>query len=219
MSKTMSPEGKIGRSQGNELLNKLEAAGMGSGMAQAVIGSKGNALAMALVAFLQVEIAKLMQFLHYVGAALIPANAGGEKVGDFFTTRPGLYVWSDFTNRVIGSLFANIIKPISGAHLPYYDLKDSATDFDIEKDLGDGFIFEDVEVFLSYLKSLISAQWGGKSGVLLNNGNANLFYVRVGGVVLTVHVFWDADCGLWDVYVYSRDEIRWGAGCRAFRSN
>ncbi|MFA6565733.1 MAG: hypothetical protein WCT48_03235 [Candidatus Paceibacterota bacterium] len=49
----MSQENKMGRGQGNELLNKLEDAGLSGFLAQYVIESKDNRLAEKIVEFVE----------------------------------------------------------------------------------------------------------------------------------------------------------------------
>lgn len=57
---------KMSRGQGNELLNKLEAAGLGADLAQAIIDSKGNRIAMKFVSMLVDDLAKLMKGMNDV---------------------------------------------------------------------------------------------------------------------------------------------------------
>ena len=53
---TVSQENKMSRGQGNELLNKLEEAGLRGPMAQLVIESKNNGLAEKMVECICLEL-------------------------------------------------------------------------------------------------------------------------------------------------------------------
>lgn len=106
--------------------------------------------------------------------------------------------------------------PISEQTLRYHKLRQSSVDGPIIAELGGA---EKSETTLSEMFSLMEKQGKGEDGVLLNNGYANIFYIKDGaGVLRTVGVGWDD--GGWDVYAYSVvDPGRWGGGCRVFSRN
>ena len=92
----------------------------------------------------------------------------------------------------------------------------AANDAEIGGELPEGYVFEDVGTFRAHLVTLIEGQWGGKSGILLNNGYANIFYVKVNGEVLAVSVRWIADYWGWRCVAPRLGDVRWRAGDRAF---
>ncbi|GMU73854.1 MAG: hypothetical protein AMXMBFR44_0530 [Candidatus Campbellbacteria bacterium] len=145
------------------------------------------------------------------------------NLADFFKTRKGIWVSDEFRQRILAPALemeetapASVGKP--------YDLPCDMTDAEVRGKFYGNHVFEDTRAFCRYLESAITAQWGGESGDLLNNGYANLFYVRGvnekgEGEVFTVLVNWGADDGEWYVSAYRLDGNRWYRGCRAFPSN
>lgn len=106
--------------------------------------------------------------------------------------------------------------PISEQTLRYHKLCKASVDSLIIEELGGA---ERSETTLSEMFSLMEKQKNGEDGVLLNNGYANIFYIKDGASVLrTVHVHW-ADDGC---YVYA-DSVElpysWYGGCRVFSRN
>lgn len=134
---------------------------------------------------------------------------------DFFKTREGLWTSSNFNNFILSGASK---KKVSAAEttIGYADLAQAANDDEIGNELPKGYVFEEVDTFLAHLATFVEGQWGGKEGVLLNNGYANIFYVKVNGEVFAVHVRWFAVNRVWDCYAYRLDGRRWAAGCRAF---
>jgi len=86
-------------------------------------------------------------------------------------------------------------QPFGGSTLKYGKLSRYSVDGPIIKELGGE---AEAETILTEIFSLMEAQKNGEDGALLNNGYANIFYVRdTNGVLRTVRVHWD-DVG-WDV--------------------
>jgi len=136
----------------------------------------------------------------------------------FFQTREGLWVSNAFRERIVSVAEGVGAEPATvGKSL---NLSKDMTDAKIRERLGDGHVFEDTSAFLSYLEGALKLQWGGRGGVLLNNGYANIFYVRgAGGEVFAVDVFWYADNRKWYVNAYRLDDNHWDEGYRAFPCN
>lgn len=66
---------------------------------------------------------------------------------------------------------------------------------------------ENVETTLAQAWQLLKLQPNGQEGVLLNNGWANVFYIRdAGGTLRGVHVIWHGDG--WHVDAYSVGDLR-----------
>ncbi len=106
--------------------------------------------------------------------------------------------------------------PISEQTLRYHKLRKSSVDGPIIEELGGE---AKAETTLSEMFSLMEKQKHGEDGVLLNNGYANIFYIRDSAVVLrAVDVHW-SDVG-WDVDANSvENPLRWRGGFRVFSRN
>jgi len=78
--------------------------------------------------------------------------------------------------------------PISERTLRYHKLRKTSVDSPIIAELGGA---EKSETTLSEMFSLMEKPKNGKDGVLLNNGYANIFYIKdIAGVLRTVDVYW-----------------------------
>ncbi len=106
--------------------------------------------------------------------------------------------------------------PISEQTLRYHKLRQSSVDGPIIAELGGA---EKSETTLSEMFSLMEKQGKGEDGVLLNNGYANIFYIKdLAGVLRTVRVDWGG-VG-WYVYAYSVEHPdRWYDGSQVFSRN
>ena len=133
--------------------------------------------------------------LKPVTKATVPARTKPFNAAEFYQTGgPGLYVYDTFADR----LDVNARQTVDSApERPYVAslLKVNAYDTGIRKELP--------EIHLSTLEDIagfIEAQPGGKSGLLLNNGYANIFYVEGrNGEVFAVLVDWFSDDRKWGV--------------------
>lgn len=124
-------------------------------------------------------------------------------------------VWDNFTAWFLSGK-GKTEDPISEQTLRYHKLRQLSVDGPIIQELGGE---EKSETTLTEMFSLMEKQKNGKDGVLLNNGYANVFYVRDKiGVVRAVGVDWD-DVG-WSVRA---DEVTyphgWLVGRQVFSRN
>jgi hypothetical protein len=160
---------------------------------------------------------KVYSFLHPRGDVSIPRQRGIFNPANFYQTRNGLYVWEGFTTRILSIAQPTAITPVT---LSSFDLIKSAHDTDVRGELPTNHVFGSASLFCGYLASLISRQPNGKTGDLIANGCANLFYVcGINSEVFTVDVSWSSDDREWDVLAHALDAYRWNAGYRAFSSN
>ena len=141
------------------------------------------------------------KFLKPVAKATVPARTKPFNAAEFYQTSTGLYVYDTFADR----LDLSVRQMVDSASVrPYVAslLKASAYDTDIRKELPDTHLST-----LEDIAGLIEAQLNGKSGFLLNNGCANIFYVEgKNGEVFVVGVGWDSDYRKWRVYDWKLDE-------------
>ena len=144
--------------------------------------------------------------LKPVAQATVPARTKPVSVAEFYQTGSGLYVYDTFAER----LDVNARQVVDSAPERSYVaslLKANAYDKDIRKEL------EDHLSTLEDIAGLIEAQPGGKSGFLLNNGYANIFYVEgKNGEVFAVRVRWLSGDRRWRVRGWRLGE---GGGWRA----
>lgn len=106
--------------------------------------------------------------------------------------------------------------PISEQTLRYHKLRQSSVDGPIIAELGGE---AKAETTLSEMFSLMEKQKHGEDGVLLNNGWANIFYIKdSAGVLRAVYVYWNVDG--WDVGAFSVGySSRWDDGRQVFSRN
>lgn len=106
--------------------------------------------------------------------------------------------------------------PESVQTLRYHKLRQSSVDGPIIAELGGA---EKSETTLSEMFSLMEKQGKGEDGVLLNNGYANIFYIKDGaGVLRTVHVYWGDDG--WFVVAFFVESLgKWGVDNQVFSRN
>lgn len=146
--------------------------------------------------------------LKVVGIVMVPARTKPFSTAAFYQNGPDLNVNNSFADR----LDLRARRTLDSAQERLYvasRLKPNAYDTDIRRGLP--------EVHLSLLEDiagLIEAQPRGKSGILLNDGSKNIFYVKGKyGDVYAVGVSWGFGYGgLWVVHDYGLDEYgRWNA--------
>ncbi|KKR54473.1 MAG: hypothetical protein UT91_C0015G0025 [Parcubacteria group bacterium GW2011_GWA2_40_23] len=83
-----------------------------------------------------------------------------------------------------------------------------------KRDISDDASVKISEVGGNFQK-LMTQQGRGQSGLLLNDGKANIFYAfDVNGVLRAFYVYWDYDG--WGVCAYGIDDISWPGGVRVF---
>ncbi len=150
------------------------------------------------------------RLLKPVAQATVPARTKPFNAVEFYQTGTGLYVYDTFADR----LDVNARQTVDSApERPYVAslLKANAYDKDIRKELPENHLST-----LEDIAGLIEAQSGGKSGFLLNNGYANIFYVEgKNGEVFAVSVRWDSGRRGWGVNGWKLDE----AGRREWRTD
>lgn len=106
-------------------------------------------------------------------------------------------------------------EPMVATELRYAKLVEASIDGPILKELGDK-----AETTLAHIWVLMEHQSNRENGVLLTNGQANIFYVRdADGVLRMAGVRWLS--GGWNVIAHSvvRRQRRWHGGERVFSRN
>ena len=129
----------------------------------------------------------------------------------FFQDRNGLRVLPGFSHLIAN---AKVLAAGTKISLDYFEFttESGVTDIDIESGLAaKGNHFFEIDAVAAIIAELISAQEGGKEGVLLING-VNIFYT--GSLVVDVH--WLVGHGKWRVSSWQRDGSRWRQGRRVF---
>lgn len=131
------------------------------------------------------------------------------KPQDFFQSREGLYVWSDFNERILEKALS--VAAGTKYELASFKLLESSSDETIESALPKVHIFSESDA-CAIIAELISKQSKGEEGTLLNNGYFNIFYTPT----FVVGVVWGSDGGSWRVDAWVRDNVVWYAGTRVF---
>ena len=135
------------------------------------------------------------------------------------TASKDIWLSPEFIERILS--VAENFQPTDDIQSPSgFDIVELASDREIRSELPNDHVFEASE-FCWRLKMMTRAQPEGKKGDLLNNGYANIFYVRgKGGEVFAVHVSWDGSGWQWDVRCCRLDgHGGWLQGGRAFSRN
>lgn len=129
---------------------------------------------------------------------------------EFYRDRQGLYVWSDFSTRILPA--ANPVAGSGFKRTTSWTLVKGATGQDLlserPKDVWQA------TSFCAWLSVKLDKQSRGESGELLNTGYANLFLVKgVNGSVFVVFVHWDSVGRKWLVHTWPLG-VGWDAGHR-----
>lgn len=142
----------------------------------------------------------------------------------FFTSRPGLYIWNDLRNR-IGPKYPNPIPYTSIENLSAFTIivdsieQEGMRNSEVFEKLGGKDTVRKHAVTMDQIAQLITNQWSGKSGVMLNNGHTNIFYV-VGknDELFAVSVSWhSSDRNEWFVGTCQLvEDIMWTHGYQVF---
>ena len=150
------------------------------------------------------------RLLKPVSKSTVPARTEPFNAAAFYQTSTGLYVYDTFADRLDLSARKTVD---SAPERPYVAslLKANAYDTDIRKELPDTHLST-----LEDIAALIEAQRSGKSGFLLSNGYANIFYVEgKNGEVFAVRVHWGSGSRRWFVVDWELVEYgSWFAGGR-----
>lgn len=137
----------------------------------------------------------------------------------YFGTRDGLYIWPEFAQRILPAYREPIVRR-SVKGIDFVDLTRNMYDREIVAEYLGGEEKARKSAFTpDQLAELIDAQWGGKPGLLLNNGHANILYmIGVDRVLFPVNVRWNSDDSHWRVNAYQFDDGDWSAGYRVLRN-
>jgi hypothetical protein len=118
----------------------------------------------------------------------------------FFRTREGEILVTPSFREKFGNTFQK--SHVSSRLHVACELKRNAYDTAIRTDLPKSHLSK-----LGDIARLIKTQRGGKSGILLNNGCGNIFFVKAkNGEVFVVRVYWNDDVRVWYVHDLRLDE-------------
>ena len=101
------------------------------------------------------------------------------------------------------------------------DLVKRLSDFELIEALGgvESVLHNSADSLDTAIGQLIAEQAGGAQGKLLNDGKANIFYLRDPNNserVLYVSVYWSSDDSQWNVHTDEVRDDQWVAGSRVF---
>ena len=160
--------------------------------------------------------------LGLVSTIVVPATTGKFVAKDKFVVNTKRnapvkisVVWDNFTELFLSGS-GKTEDPITEQTLRYHKLRKSSVDGPIIAELGGA---EKSETTLSEMFSLMEKQKNGEDGVLLNNGYANIFYIKdQNGVLRAVYVCWGDD-GWYVVARSVEGPSGWGGGYQVFSRN
>lgn len=137
----------------------------------------------------------------------------------YFVRGAGLYIWPDFTHRIL-SAYLRPIQKRGIKEVDFIDLPRNMYNREIVTEYLGGMEEARKKAFTpDQLADLIDAQWDGKPGALLSNGYANILYViGRGRLLFPVKVCWSAVGREWDVSAYTFDSAHWSADSRVLRN-
>ena len=175
-----------------------------------------------LVTEVKAPVKSKTMLLELVGTTSVPATTSKFVAKDKFVINTKRnapvkisYLGDNFTEWFFSGS-GKTEDPITEQTLRYHKLRQSSVDGPIIAELGGA---EKSETTLSEMFALMEKQGNGEDGVLLNNGYANIFYIKDrNGVLCTVIVYWRD--GGWNVYAFPVENPgRWHVGRRVFSRN
>jgi hypothetical protein len=184
------------------------------------IGGEEKALAFLRGEFILTPVAKaVVKLLDLVGEVVVSATTEvfvSKKKFIVLNSSEALvkisYIGDNFTNWFLQG-DGKVEAPIGEQTLRYAKLCQHSVDTPIIDALGGE---DKAEITLTELYGLMLKQRNGEAGALLNNGWANIFYIKDQlGVLRTVYVYWDGDG--WYVNASSTSNpYQWRDGYRVF---
>ncbi|OGB73854.1 hypothetical protein A3K24_03485 [candidate division Kazan bacterium RIFCSPHIGHO2_01_FULL_44_14] len=159
-------------------------------------------------------VAAAKKFLRYGGKHVVEVGEQADRSP--LKAGSGIYFWGNFH-----SWFGSTLKKLTGlgtVELDWWDTIKSAWDREIAGELPTDYVF-DANTFGIIIGRMIAQQKNGGAGILLNNGRANLFYVRDvkdPSVLRAVFVRWFAGGQRWDFGASHFVDFQWDGGRRVF---
>ena len=150
---------------------------------------------------------------------IVEVAGATRNLADFYRNNQGVWTSPNFQQFILSGILAGEVTT-PDARLLSADLALKANADEIDEGIPEGKTFTERNQFLGHGATLIAAQPGGPTGLLLTNDYlANIFHVEfVPGQPFAVNFHWCPDAGQWDCHANPRDAHRWRAGYRAFRN-
>jgi len=154
----------------------------------------------------------VQKFLKSLGTVTVNVTEA-VNASEFFKTRDGLCVEELPFSRFISDARAGT----GPVHLSKHRLNNELLDSEIQTELPRTHAFLAGE-FCQILATMLTKQWGGKNGYLINDGKANIFYVwdKHEMKEFAVYVNWNSVSRDWHVSVWGLVGHRWDAGLVVF---
>lgn len=180
----------MSRGQGHEVLEKLEAAGLDSGLAQVIINSRRNKIGKQIVEFLKSGSFVQNEVQSDLLEPITEVNVDGVDTfyasGSFTKNNTDGVKFYGFGSNFEANFLNKVEEPVEPDTLKVFRLKKDSLDAPIIAALG-----ADHETKLAHLYDLLKKQKNGEKGTLLTNGYANIFYIRdVNGILWAVRALW-----------------------------
>ena len=155
------------------------------------------------------------KFLGAPTAFIYPALTAPVDPHQFYQTRKGLWIDSDFKDLVLPvAKKMQTLPKCAGRHFP---LAVDASDDEIRSEFPSDQVWGASES-CARIAEEVRRQWGNKAkGNLVDDAHMNIFHVfGVGGKVVALRVSWHVVDQEWRVSAFRPSRCRWSAGYRAF---
>ncbi len=157
--------------------------------------------------------------LKFIGTVAVPATAEKFVAKEHFvkdTSEKARVKISFFGGNFAKWFLGKVEFPLIASTLSYHRLMKSSIDSLIINKLGGE---TKAETTLAEMFALMEKQANGKSGALLTNDYANIFYIcDIKGVLRAVRCYWDDDG--WSVAAYEIDDsTEWNSASKVFSRN
>ena len=151
-----------------------------------------------------------LKFLAVIKNAITITTSAFSKSLFTTSTNPKYYIWENFQKWILNKA-SDFIPEFKGT-VKSLKLTKSMKDSEILAEIGESNIFS-IDEACAIFKALTERQPNGEAGNLLNNGYANIIYVRLDEkTVVPAHVVWDSDDREWHLLACSFGSSSWGAG-------
>ncbi len=165
------------------------------------------------------ELALFLKRQNPFRDVLASASAATFVTADYFVTRPGLWMSDDFTSRITAA-YPKALVPCGLNSIKSFDLEKESHDHEIiaRSEMSGKENLRKHAFTPDQIATLIDIQSNGVTGKLLNNGQANLFYlVGANDGLFVVFIRWSSRRSRWYVSAWELGQ-NWIAGDRVFHN-
>ncbi|TSC52510.1 MAG: hypothetical protein LiPW41_280 [Parcubacteria group bacterium LiPW_41] len=150
-----------------------------------------------------------LKFLMVIKESISITTSAFSKSLFTTSTNPKYYIWENFQKWILNKA-SDFIPEFKGT-VKSLKLTKSMKDSEILAEIGESNIFS-IDEACAIFKALTERQPNGEAGDLINNGYANIIYVRLDEkTVVPARVRWNFDNREWRLIARSFDDYSWFA--------